>query len=99
VGTGADLAWRIKKNLVFPPLRALPNGSFLSVMPTPAENVRLGQARAAGRIPPGPPEDYTVRIIEYTVTVRAADGTTRIEPFRLATTLLVDRRSLVVACG
>jgi hypothetical protein len=29
-----------------------------------------------------------VRIIEYTVTVRAADGTTRIEPFRLVTTLL-----------
>jgi hypothetical protein len=47
-GTGADLAWRIKKNLVFTPLQVLPDGSFLSVMPTPAENVRLGQARAAG---------------------------------------------------
>ena len=58
-GTGADLAWRIKKNLVFTPLQVLPDGSFLSVMPTPAENVRLGQARAAGRIPPGPPEGHS----------------------------------------
>jgi hypothetical protein len=61
-GTGADLAWRIKKNLVFTPSKVLPDGSFLSVMPTPAENLRLGQARAAGRIPPGPPEGHTVRI-------------------------------------
>ena len=92
-GTGADLAWRIKKNLVFTPSRVLPDGSFLSVMPTPAENLRLGQARAAGRIPPGPPEGHAVRIIEYTVMVRAADGTTRIEPFRLATTLLDHQRA------
>ena len=92
-GTGADLAWRIKKNLVFTPSKVLPDGSFLSVMPTPAENLRLGQARAAGRIPPGPPEGHTVRIIECTVTVRAADGTTRIEPFRLATTLLDHQRA------
>jgi hypothetical protein len=92
-GTGAGLAWRIKKNLVFPPLRVLPDGSFLSVMPTPAGNVRLGQARAAGRVPPGPPEGHLVRIIEYTVTVRAADGITRIEPFRLVTTLLDHQRA------
>jgi hypothetical protein len=36
-GTGIDVAWRIKKNLVFPPTRILDDGSFLSVMPTPAE--------------------------------------------------------------
>ena len=92
-GTGADLAWRIKKNLVFTPVRVLPDGSFLSVMPTPAENVRHGQARAAGRILPGPPEGHPVRIIEYTVTVRGADGTTRIESFRLVTTLLDHERA------
>ena len=91
-GTGADLAWRIKKNLVFTPSRVLPDGSFISVMPTPAENLRLGQARAAGGSR-RPPEGHTVRIIEYTVTVRAADGTTRIEPFRLATTLLDHQRA------
>src|SRR5262249_13804500 len=67
---------------------------FLSIMPTPAENVRLGQARAAGRIAPGRPEGHLVRIIEYTVTARAAGGaTTRIEPFRLVTTLLDDQRA------
>jgi transposase IS4-like protein/DDE family transposase len=95
--TGADLAWRIKKNLVFPPVRVLADGSFLSIMPTPAENVRLGQARAAGRIPAGLPEGHLVRIIEYTVTVRAADGTTTIEPFRLVTTLLDHRRAPAAA--
>ncbi|SNS00169.1 hypothetical protein SAMN06272737_1636, partial [Blastococcus mobilis] len=31
------------------PVRRLADGSFLSVMGTPAENVRHGQARAAGR--------------------------------------------------
>jgi hypothetical protein len=80
-------------NLVFTPLQVLPDGSFLPVMPTPAENVRLGQARASGRVPPGLPEGHIVRIIEYTVTVRAAGGTTRIEAFRLATTLLDHQRA------
>jgi hypothetical protein len=87
-GTGADLAWRIKKNHVFVPVRRLPDGSFLSVMGTPAENVRYGQARAAGRPLPGPPAGHPVRIIEYTITVSAADGGRRIEPFRLVTSLL-----------
>jgi hypothetical protein len=87
-GTGADLAWRIKKNHVFLPVRRLSDGSFLSVMGTPAENVRYGQARAAGRPLPGPPAGHPVRIIEYTVTVTAADGGRRVEPFRLVTSLL-----------
>jgi len=38
--TGADLLWRIKSNNVFVVVKVLPDGSFLSVMPTPAENVR-----------------------------------------------------------
>ncbi len=86
--TGADLVWRIKKNQVFTPVTLLPDGSFHSVMPTPAENVRLGQARAAGRIPARPPEGHLVRIIEYTVTVHDNGGGTRTESFRLVTTLL-----------
>ena len=88
VATGADLAWRLKKNIVFVPTAVLPDGSFLSVMGTPAENVRYGQARAAGRPLPGPPTGHTVRIVEYTVTVSGADGSTRVEPFRLVTSLL-----------
>src|SRR4051794_22823566 len=47
--TGADLAWRIKRHQVFWPGEQLPDGSFLSVMATPAANVRYGQARSAGR--------------------------------------------------
>ena len=86
--TGADLAWRIKKNLVFPPVKMLPDGSFHSIMRTPAENVRHGLARAAGRVPAGPAEGHLVRIIEYTITVTDSGGGTRTEPFRLATTLL-----------
>jgi len=85
--TGADLVWRIKRNNVFIPLRVLPDGSFISVMPTPAETRRHGQPRA-GRVLPEPPEGHTVRIVEQTVTVRAADGSTRTEAFRLVTTLL-----------
>jgi hypothetical protein len=34
--TGADLAWQIKKNLVFTPVKVLPDGSFHSVMRTRA---------------------------------------------------------------
>jgi Insertion element 4 transposase N-terminal/Transposase DDE domain len=90
---GADMAWRIKKNLVFPPVRVLDDGSFLSVMPTPAENVRLGQARARGKPLRELPEGHLVRIVEYTVTVTTADGRTRTEPFRLATTLLDCKRA------
>jgi len=86
--TGADLVWRIKKNQVFLPLRRLPDGSFLSVMPTPAESVRHGQARAAGRPLPDPPAGHTVRIVEYGVTVDAGEAGRRVEAFRLVTTLL-----------
>ncbi|WP_394814043.1 transposase domain-containing protein, partial [Streptomyces litchfieldiae] len=67
--TGAHLAWRIKKNLVFPPVRVLPDGSYLSIMRTPQENLRHGHARAEGRTLPGQPDGHLVRIIDYTVTV------------------------------
>src|SRR3984957_8430358 len=80
--TGADLTWRIKKNLVFPPVKVLRDGSSLSVMPPPAENARHYQARTAGRVPAGPAQGHLVRIIEYTVTVDDRRGGTRTEPFR-----------------
>jgi hypothetical protein len=82
---GPDMAWRIKKNLVLPPVRILGDGSFLTVMPTPAENARLGQARARGKPLRELPQGHLIRVIEYTVTVTTADGSTRTEPFRLAT--------------
>jgi Insertion element 4 transposase N-terminal/Transposase DDE domain len=86
--TGADLLWRVKKHQVFWPGEQLPDGSFLSVLATPAANVRYGQARAAGRPFTEPPAGHPVRIIHYTVTVSTADGATRTESFRLITTLL-----------
>nr|WP_281262683.1 IS4 family transposase [Nonomuraea fuscirosea] len=92
--TGSDMLWRIKKNLVFPAVEILPDGSFLSsIMPTPAENRRRGIARAHGRSLGRTPHGHLVRIIEYieyieyTVTIKTADGRTRTEPFRLVTTL------------
>jgi hypothetical protein len=85
---GAGMAWRIKKNLVLPPARILPGGSFLSIMPTPADSLRHGQARARGKPLRQHPRGHLIRVIEYTVTVATADGRTRTEAFRLATTLL-----------
>ena len=85
---GAHLAWRIKGNQVFVPLRVLSDGSFISVMPTPKETVRHGQARAAGRTLAQPPEGHTVRIIQYTVAVHPKAGPPRRETFRLVTSLL-----------
>ena len=90
---GADMAWRIKKNLVFPPVQVLQDGSFLSIMATPAENVRFGRARACGKPLQRLPQGHLVRIVEYTVTVTTAGGRTRTEPFRLATTLLDCKRA------
>ena len=92
-GTGADLLWRIKKNQVFVILRVLPDGSFLSVMPTPAENIRHGQARAAGRVLPRPPEGHLIRVVEYSITVTRAGCDARVEPFRLVTTVLDHERA------
>jgi hypothetical protein len=86
--TGADLAWRIKRNNVFWPGRRLPDGSYLSVMGTPAENLRYGWARRDGRPLPGPPAGHPVRIVEYDVRIDGRDGAVRTEAFRLVTTLL-----------
>jgi hypothetical protein len=86
--TGADLAWRVKRTNVFWPGRRLPDGSYLSVMGTPAENRRHGWARRDRRPLPGPPAGHPVRIIEYDVRIASGDGGVRTEAFRLVTTLL-----------
>lgn len=91
--TGAHLIWRVKKGQVFTPLRVLPDGSYLSIMPTPAETRRLGADRAAGRAGDGTPQGHLVRIIDYTVRSRAEDGSTRHDTFRLVTSLLDHRRA------
>ncbi|MFI2375551.1 transposase [Streptomyces sp. NPDC018964] len=91
--TGCHLAWRIKKNLVLPPLWVLSDGSYVSVMPTPAESQRLGNARFQGRTPAGLPDGHLVRIIDCTVTVRPQHEPVQVEKFRLATSLLDHRQA------
>jgi hypothetical protein len=82
--TGADLAWRVRKSAVFTPLEHLPDGSFLSVLPTPEDARRGWKLRARGR----PQAGHRVRVIEYAVTVTAVGGAARTEVVRLVTTLL-----------
>jgi Insertion element 4 transposase N-terminal/Transposase DDE domain len=91
--TGADLAWRIKKSLILPPLRVLPDGSYLAILRTPAENARHARARAARKALPGIPEGHLVRVVTWTVTAATAAGVTRPETFRLITTLLDSRQA------
>jgi hypothetical protein len=94
--TGAHLVWRLKKQNVFDPLRVLPDGSFLAIMRTPSDNVRYGQARAAGRILPTPAHGHLVRIIQYTVTIHPIGAPPQVEVYRLVTSLLDHRRAPAV---
>lgn len=92
-GTGADLLWRAKKSDMFPPTRQLPDGSYLSVMATMKDRARYRQQLnyrwvRKGLREPDPLTGHPIRVIEYTVTVTCADGTTRVENYRLITTLL-----------
>lgn len=76
VATGADLLWRIKADVLLPRVGALSDGSWLAVLPCPGTGRRRG---------------IWVRVIEYQVTVKATDRaggvTTRVELFRLITTI------------
>jgi transposase IS4-like protein/DDE family transposase len=97
--TGAQLLWRVKASTQLPVARALPDGSWLSVIPDPAavrrRTVRNGCRRRRGsKLPPdtGPLPGTTVRVIEFWLTVTADDGAVRTERYRLITTLLDHRR-------
>jgi hypothetical protein len=80
---GADLIWRVRRNVVLTPLEVLPDGSYRAVLPTP-EQARNGcKNRRLGLVPDG----IRVRVIDYTVTVTSQDGTVAAEEFRLITTL------------
>lgn len=70
--TGAQLLWRCANNQAFPVVKALPDGSYLSVM---YPNVKSKRVRKGG---------MAVRVIEYRLTGTAAKP----ERFRLLTTLL-----------
>jgi Insertion element 4 transposase N-terminal/Transposase DDE domain len=93
--TRADLLWRVTGSQHLPVTRELPDGSWLSVLPDPAEVRRRtirnrGRRRRGSTLPPetGPLPGITVRVIQFLVRVDTADGGTRTEPYRLITTLL-----------
>lgn len=85
--TGADLLWRVQKTFVLTPIETLPDGSYLSIVPTPRESMRLSNLRRRNRCDI-PRKGHRVRVIEYTITTETGNGHTRSEPFRLITTLL-----------
>ncbi len=69
--TGADLAWRIKKNQVFTPVTVLPDGSLLldHADARPRTSASARPAPPGELLPQRPPEGHLVRIIEYTITI------------------------------
>jgi len=89
VDTGADLLWRVKSHMKLGVARALPDGSYLSVVFRPAlrdyhrkaliDAVRAGQAVH-------PAQALVVRVIEYEVPDREGNG--KQEIIRLITTIL-----------
>jgi hypothetical protein len=76
VATGAQLLWRVKASTLLPRVGTFTDGSYLAVLPRPGTGGRLG---------------IWVRVIEYSVTVTATTPggatTTRVELFRLITTI------------
>ena len=85
-GSGADLLWRAKSSHRFTPTRTLPDGSYLSLMPSRKERYRLAYHRRTGHTEP-PREGHPVRVVEFTITTTTARGS-RTEQYRLVTTLL-----------
>lgn len=91
--TGAHLLWRVQGGLHLPVVRELPDGSFLSrIEDRRAKDNRSrknGKRRRAGQAPDaGPLPAVTVRVIEFTITVAADDGSCRAQRYRMITTLL-----------
>ena len=73
-GTGADLLWRVKKNLRLPCQRRLSDGSYASTIYPPKTSEKQRRAGING---------VAVRVIEYTL-----DGVSPAEPlYRLVTTV------------
>ncbi len=85
--TGADLLIRAKSSQWLPVLEVLADGSYRSVLATPAAGRRAADARYRGRPQPGPPAGLPVRVIEAALTITPAGQPPRTERCRLITTL------------
>lgn len=84
--TGAQLLWRVKREIDLPVLERLPDGSYHSlVLPRSTKQAQAKAARKGHhwRLPPD--VAVHVRVIEYTVADRPDAGG---EPIRLVTSLL-----------
>ena len=73
--TGADLLWRVRKNIVLPCEKRLPDGSYLSRIYASDKNRRRGT------------DGIIVRVIEY--RLEGIEGAEPL--YRLATTILDDK--------
>ena len=81
--TGADLVWRLRKDLVFPRETELPDGSYLSTM-HPPQSVRKRARRTLETVHTRKRLDIPVRIVEYTLEgIPDAESS-----YRVATTIL-----------
>jgi hypothetical protein len=87
VGTGADLLWRVKSSSYLVATKHLPDGSYLAVLPTPAETKRLGYIRNKYGRDEVPLDGHQVRVIAFTITIHTSTGVSRTEHYRLVTTL------------
>lgn len=84
--TGADLLWRVKKNLTLHPVKNLSDGSYIAIIADQLERARAKKSGITiGR--PVDPVGTKVRVIEYEVTNRDNDTelicliTTILDPF------------------
>jgi hypothetical protein len=95
-GTGADLLWRLAGSVHLPVCQVLPDGSWLSKLPDPAQrrrrhNINYQRRRRGSPLPPqtGPlPGGITVRVLDFDLAITGSTGKPRTERYRLATTLL-----------
>jgi hypothetical protein len=90
--TGAALLWRVKASLRLPPLRALSDGSYLTVLVNPkitgkARDALVAAARAGEVLDPA--KARYARLVEYDVPDRDGDG--KHEVIALLTTILNPR--------
>jgi hypothetical protein len=93
--TGAHLLWRVTASMHLPVVRELPDGSWLTHINDPAAvTARLrknGMRRRRGSSlgqDTGPLPGITVRVIEFTITITTADGSTQAGRYRMITSLL-----------
>jgi hypothetical protein len=96
--TGAALLWRVKASLRLPPLRALSDGSYLTVLVNPkttgkARDALVAAARAGEALDPA--KARYARLVEYDVPDRDGDG--KHEIIALLTTILDPREATATA--